>query len=159
MSLEESTRIIGRLGKDPEARYLPNGTAVCNFSVATTRSVSKERSANCPDGWKESYNKRNWEVTVWWRVTVWGKQAESCNQYLAKGRLVAVEGEVNGKAVNGSMYPNIWTGTDSTPRANFELTARQIKFLDRGNGNGHSESVEDEPPPGYVETPESGIPF
>jgi single-strand DNA-binding protein len=157
VSLEESTRIIGRLGGDPELRYLPNGTAVCNFSVATTRSVSKERAQKCPDGWKDSYNSKNWEVTVWWRVATWGGLAENCNKFLAKGRLVAVEGEVNGAAVNGSLYPRIWTAQDGTPRANFELTARQVKFLDRGNGNGGTPAPQ-APPPGFDNNNEE-IPF
>ena len=151
--------LIGNLGGDPEMRYTPSGTAVTNFNVATTTSVSKERSAECPDGWKESYNGRNWELTTWWRVTAWRQLAEMCNQYLSKGRTVYVEGEVNGTAANGSQYPRVWTGNDGVARASFEITARTVKFLggrgERAEGAAYDEP--EEPPPGFVE--ENEIPF
>jgi single-strand DNA-binding protein len=151
--------LIGNLGQDPEMRYTPSGTAVTSFSVATTTSVSKERRPECPDGWRESYNGRNWELTTWWRVTAWRQLAETCNQFLSKGRQVYVEGEVQGTAVNGSQYPRIWTASDGTPRASFEITARTVRFLQRGGERveGISTEGDDEPPPGFVE--ESEIPF
>ena len=151
--------IIGNLGQDPEMRYTPSGTAVTNFTVATTDKVSKERTPDCPDGWKESYNSKNWELTTWWRVTAWRQLAETCNQFLTKGKQVYIEGVVNGAAVNGSQYPRIWTGNDGTPRANFEVTARVVRFL--GGRGGAAEVAGDEgpeePPPGFVE--ENEIPF
>jgi single-stranded DNA-binding protein len=61
--------IIGFVGQDPQMRYTEDGTPVCNFSVATRQVVSKERIATCPDGWKESLNGKNWELTTWLRVT------------------------------------------------------------------------------------------
>jgi single-strand DNA-binding protein len=151
--------IIGNLGQDPEMRYTPSGTAVTTFSVATTNRISKETTPECPDGWKESFNNKNWELTTWWRVTAWRGLAETCNQFLSKGRTVYVEGEVKGAAVNGSQYPRIWTGNDGTPRANYEITARTVKFLggrgERAEGVAYEEP--EEPPPGFVE--ESDIPF
>jgi single-strand DNA-binding protein len=152
--------LIGNLGQDPEMRYTPSGTAVTNFSVATKTSVSKERTPQCPDGWKESYNGKNWELTTWWRVTAWRQLGEMCNQFLSKGRMVFVEGEIKGAAANGSQNPRVWTGNDGVPKASFEVTARTVKFLggrgERGEGGGSFEGPE-EPPPGFVE--ENDIPF
>ena len=153
--------LLGNLGQDPEMRYTPSGTAVTNFSVATKTSVSKERTPECPDGWRDSYNGRNWELTTWWRVTAWRQLAETCNQFLAKGSQVYVEGVVNGPATNGSQNPRVWTGNDGVARASFELTARMVKFVGRrggggGEGGGGAEGTE-EPPPGFVE--ETEIPF
>ena len=152
---------IGRLTSDPESRFTPSGVQVCNFRAAESKKVSKATTPSCPNGWKESYNKKAWELTVFWNVTAWRGLAETCNQYLAKGRQVYVEAELGGTPTNGILNPRIWTGNDGVPRANFEVTARSVEFLgsQNGGGNGHSETVEDEPPPGYVETPDSGIPF
>ena len=143
--------LIGNLGQDPEMRYTPTGTAVTSFSVATTSRVSKQSSPECPAGWKESYNKNNWELTTWWRVTCWRGLAETVNQYVNKGMQVFVEGEMSGEAVDGSQNPRVWTGNDGTPRASFELTARTVKFLG-GRGDAASGVPVGEPPPeGYEE--------
>ena len=152
--------LIGNLGQDPEMRYTPSGTAVTTFSVATTTTISKERTPECPDGWRESYNGRNWELTTWWRVTAWRQLAETCNQFLAKGSQVYVEGVVNGTAANGSQYPRVWTGNDGVARASFELTARMVRFIGRRGGGGDEAGGPEgpeEPPPGFVE--ETEIPF
>ena len=151
--------IIGNLGQDPEMRYTAGGTAVTNFSVATTNNISKESTPECPNGWKESYNGRNWELTTWWRVAAWRQLGEICNQFLAKGRTVYVEGVVNGTATNGSQNPRVWTGNDGVARASFEITARVVKFLG-GRGErveGAGPEAPEEPPPGFVE--ENDIPF
>jgi single-strand DNA-binding protein len=151
--------IIGNLGGDPSMRYTPSGTAVTTFNVATSTKVSKERTPECPEGWKDSYNGKAWELTTWFRVTAWRNLAETCNQYLEKGRTVYVEGEVNGEAANGSQNPRVWTGKDGVARASFELTARVVKFLGgRDGGSAGAGAYEpEEPPPGYVE--EDSIPF
>ena len=80
MSFNKIT-IVGYLGRDPELRYTPQGTAVCNMSIATTE---KRRDAR---GETE-------EHTIWFRVTAWGRQAELAAEYLAKGRQVYVEGRL-----------------------------------------------------------------
>ena len=129
-------QIIGRLGSDPEMRYTPEGDPVTNFSVATSNVLSKEKQAQCPKGWKESYNGRNWELTIWWRVTCWRGLAETVNQYLSKGRQVFIEGEISGEATDGSLNPRVWTGKDGVAKASFELTARNVKFLSGENGGG-----------------------
>lgn len=151
--------VIGNLGQDPEMRFTPSGTPVTTFSVATTTRISKERNPECPEGWRESFNGRAWELTTWWRVTAWRQLAETCNQFLSKGRTVYIEGEIKGTAVNGSQNPRVWTGSDGVSRSSFEMTARVVKFL-----GGRGERVEgaglegpEEPPPGFVE--EDEIPF
>lgn len=111
------TIIVGRLGGDPELRLTQSGQSVCSFSVATDRS------------WTDSTGERQ-EKTTWFRVTAWGKLADLCNQYLKKGRLVLVEGEVDASA---------WTPQSGEPRASLELTARNVRFLggkNEGSGDG-----------------------
>jgi single-strand DNA-binding protein len=150
--------LIGRVGQDPQMRYTPDGTPVTSFSLATTRLVSKDRTPNCPNGWKESYNGRNWELTTWWRVTCWRQLAEVVNQYLTKGREVFVEGEVQGEATNGTLNPRVWTGNDGIARASFELTASTVKFLGgRGEGGEAGGPPVGEPPPEGFE--EDTLPF
>lgn len=73
--------LLGRLGKDPELKYTPGGAAVCNFSVATTET------------WTDKQGNKQ-EKTEWTRIVVWGKLAELCNQYLAKGRQAFIEGRL-----------------------------------------------------------------
>jgi single-strand DNA-binding protein len=105
--------LVGNLGRDPEMRYTPGGQAVTNLSVATNRTYT-DSSGN------------NVKQTVWFRVSVWGKQAENCHQYLRKGRPVLVEGRLNADE-NGN--PRMWTGQDGTPRASYEVTAETVRFL------------------------------
>jgi single-strand DNA-binding protein len=138
--------IIGFVGQEPQMRYTEDGTPVTNFSVATRQVVSKERVAGCPAGWKESLNGKNWELTTWFRVTVWRKLAEATNNFLEKGQQVFVEGELRGDAVDGSQNPRIWTGNDGEHRASYEVTARTVKFLGKREGNGSAPVGE--PPPG-----------
>ena len=103
----EHTVIVGHLGRDPEMRFTPNGKPVTNFSVAVSRKY------NGKDG-------KPVEKTKWFRVTAWDKLAELCNQYLRKGRLVLVAGEIDASA-----YAN----QAGEPAASLELTARDVKFL------------------------------
>ena len=105
--------IIGNLGRDPEMRYTPSGQAVTNLSVATNRRWQAK------DGTTR-------EQAVWWRVSVWGKQAEACNQYLSKGRLVLIEGRVR---PDDSGNPRVFQRNDGSWGASFELNAQTVKFL------------------------------
>ena len=123
--------IVGNLGRDPEMRYTPSGQAVTNISVATNRQYT----ANSGERVKE---------TTWFRVSVWGKQAETVNQYLRKGSKVLVEGRLTQDPATGG--PRVWTGTDGAPRASFEMTAQTVRFLssreddqmaNRGGGNNY----------------------
>lgn len=134
--------IVGNLGRDPEMRYTPDGTPVTDFSVATNRRW------NNPDG---SQN----EETVWFRVTAWRKLAETCNQYLSKGRPVLVEGRLTADRETGG--PRVWTRSDGKPAASYEVTALTVKFLGgRGEGGDTSMSLQEAPPP---EMGEDEIPF
>lgn len=106
--------IVGNLGADPEMRYFPDGSAVTNFSVATNRR------------WKNSDGEPQEEV-AWFRVSVFGNQAEACNQYLEKGRLVLVKGTFN--VDKGTGGPRLWTAQDGTVRASYEVRAITVRFL------------------------------
>ena len=118
--------LVGNLGRDPEPRYTPSGTFICNFSMATSEKWTGQ------DGNAQ-------ERTIWWRVAVFGKTGEACNQYLKKGSKVLVEGRMNADPkTNG---PRLWTGQDGTTRASFEVTALTVKFLSsRGEGGGGGDS-------------------
>jgi single-strand DNA-binding protein len=109
----QSTSIIGRLGNDPEMRFLPSGDPVTTFSVATDRTYTK-------DGEKQ-------KETTWFRVSVFGKMAEACNTYLTKGKLVFVEGQLRSDPKTGG--PVIFEKQDGSASASFEIRANQIKFL------------------------------
>ena len=110
--------IVGNLGKDPEMRYLPSGQAVTSFNVATNRQYTGS------DG-------NLVKETTWFRVTVWGKQAESCNTYLKKGRSVLIEGQLKPDPATGG--PRLWNRQDGTAAASFEVTANTVRFLSSRN--------------------------
>jgi len=132
----QNTVVVGHLGRDPEMRYLPSGTPVTSFSVATTRK------------WTNAEGQPQ-EKTTWFRVSVFGKQAESCNQYLAKGRLVLVEGDVD---------INVWTDkTSNEARGGLELRARTVRFLG-GKGERAEAPGEAAAAPAPAETEEE-LPF
>lgn len=108
--------LIGRLGQDPELKYTPSGSAVCNFSLATSES------------WTDKSGQKQ-ERTEWHRVVVWGKLAELCNQYLAKGRQAFVE---------GSLQTRQWEDKSGGKRYTTEINAKNIQFLggmSAGQGN------------------------
>jgi len=106
--------IIGNLGRDPEMRYTPGGQAVTNFSVATNRQYTTS------DG-------QQVKETIWFRVSAWGRQAETCNQYLRRGSRVLVEGRITADPATGG--PKIWTRQDGTPGTSFEISAGMVRFL------------------------------
>ena len=133
--------LVGNLGRDPEMRYTPGGQAVTTLSVASNRTYT-DSSGN------------QVKQTIWFRVSVWGKQAESCHQYLRKGRPVLVEGRLN---PDDTGNPRIWNAQDGTPRASFEVTAETVRFLggrDEGGAGGGEEG-------GFAPGPETEdeIPF
>ena len=103
--------IIGNLGADPEMRYTANGNAVTTFRVATSRSY------NSAEGERR-------EETEWFSVVTWNRLAETCAQYLTKGRQVYVDGR---------MQTRSWEGQDGQKRYRTELIAETVKFL--GNRN------------------------
>lgn len=113
--------IVGNLGRDPEMRYTPQGNPVTQMSVATSRK------------WTDAAGTLK-EETAWFRVSVWGKQAETCNQYLAKGSRVLVEGELVVDEKTGG--PRVYTRKDGTTGAAFEMRGSVVRFLSRANENG-----------------------
>lgn len=95
--------VIGNLGSEPETKFTPSGAQVCSFSVASTTGTGEAKK------------------TEWVRVSVWGKQAEMCQQYLAKGRKVYVSGRLNSRAYDGS---------DGQKRFSLDLNADSVQFID-----------------------------
>ena len=119
--------VAGNLGKEPEMRYTPSGQAVTSFSVATSRNYTGQ-------------NGQQVKETIWFRVSAWGKLAETCHNYLHKGSKVLVEGRLTADANGG---PRIWTRQDGTPGASFEITANVVRFLSsRGEGGAGEEGME-----------------
>ena len=116
--------IVGNLGKDPELRYTPSGQAVCQFSVATSRKWTGS------DGQPQ-------EETVWLQVSTWGKQAETCNQYLSKGQKVLVEGRLTVDKQSGG--PRVWQDQNGNWRASYEMSAQEVRFLS-GRDSGGAET-------------------
>ena len=96
--------IIGNLGSNPEQRFTPSGDPVTTFSVATSRKYGET------------------DETTWFRVSVWGKQAETCNQYLHKGSKVLVEGRLKAE-------PPVFQKKDGTWASSYEVTAENVRFL------------------------------
>ncbi len=106
--------IAGNLGRDPEMRYLPSGQGVCNFNVATSRQYTSS------DG-------QQVKETIWFRISAWGKLAETCNQYLRQGSKVLVEGRLIPDQASGG--PRVWTRQDGSAGASYEVNASTVRFL------------------------------
>lgn len=106
--------VVGNVGKDPEMRYTPSGQAVTSFSVATSRQYTGNNGEQVKE-------------TIWFRVSTWGKLAETCNQYVKKGSKVLIEGRLTADKATGG--PRIWTKQDGTAGASFEITANTVRFL------------------------------
>lgn len=101
--------VVGNLGRDPEMRYSTDGKPMTSFSIASTRRYGST------------------EETAWFRVSVWGNQAESCNQYLHKGSKVLVEGRLR---PDDGGNPKAFQRKDGSWGASYEITAESVKFLD-----------------------------
>lgn len=109
--------LIGRLTKNPELRFLPgSGNAVCNFTMAIDKGLSKQK--------KQEFESQGKPTADFIRIVVWGKTAENCSQYLAKGRLAAVNG-----AIQSGSYK---TDTGET-RYTTEVLANRVEFLEWGD--------------------------
>jgi single-strand DNA-binding protein len=132
---------VGNLGREPEMRYTPNGQAVTSFSVATSRQYT-------------SNNGQTVKETIWFRVSAWGKQAETCSQYLHKGSKVLVEGRLSPDGNTGG--PKTFTRKDGSVGASYDVTASTVRFLTpRGEGEGGAPGEEVAPAAGG----EEDIPF
>ena len=134
--------LVGNLGKDPEVRYTPGGQAVANFTIATN------------ENWTDKQGQKQ-ERTEWHRVVVWGKAAESCGEYLSKGRQVYIEGRLQTRE---------WNNKEGVKQYTTEVVANPVGgvvFLaggERGAGGGRGKGgggADDfgAPPPGLDEGP------
>ena len=126
--------IVGNLGGDPEMRYTPAGQAVTNFSVAVNNRYTG-KDGNTVD------------ETNWFRISAWGRQAETCNQYLKRGSQVLVEGRLTADPETGT--PRVFQRNDGSYGASYEITAQSVQFLsspgeaERVSGNGNNGSNAD----------------
>jgi len=123
--------IIGCLGNDPTLRTLPDGTAVCSFNVAVS-------------------GKGKDKTTTWFRVTTWRKLAENCNQFLAKGRKVAVV---------GSVTLNTFTKNDGATSASLEVNADEVEFLSPKGERSDPVNVAVDKQSGMVVVNQDDLPF
>jgi single-strand DNA-binding protein len=141
--------IIGHLGGDPQMRYMPDGTAVTSFSVATNHS------------WTDKQSGQKVDETTWFRISVWGRQAEVVNQYLSKGRQVFVEGRLTPDRETGN--PRTFTRQDGTIGTSFEVRADTVRFIGgRGEGGDFDEEMAGSAPrrgKGSAVEEEDDIPF
>lgn len=134
--------VVGNLGKDPEVRFTQSGRAVANFSVATS------------DSWTGQDGNRQ-ERTEWHNIVVWGKQAELCGQYLAKGRQVFVQGRIQTRS---------WEDKTGNTRYTTEIVAQRVQFLGGAGGARASQDLQDQgfgdPSPSFQSPPiDDDIPF
>jgi single-strand DNA-binding protein len=113
MSLNK-VMLIGNLGKDPELRFTPSGRAVAKFSLATSEQWTT------PEGQRQ-------DRTEWHNIVVWGKQAETCGQYLSKGRQVYIEGSIRSRQYDDKEGQKRWIT---------EVVAQRVQFLGGGRGDG-----------------------
>jgi single-strand DNA-binding protein len=125
--------LVGYLGRDPELRYTPQGVAVCNINVATTERRKDTRTGEPQD------------VTTWFRVSLWRRQAEIANQYLSKGKQVYIEGRLRQEE---------YTDRDGVKRTSLVVDATDMQFLGpRGDeaGEGFSRPAQGQRPSGAPE--------
>ena len=133
--------LMGNLTRDPQLRYLPNNTAVCEFGIAANRRF-RDRDGNQK------------EEVCFVDVTAWGRQAETINQYMGKGRPILVEGRLKFDQ---------WTGQDGQRRSKLTVVAENFQFVGSregsGGGGGGSYDQRSGPPQGgqsYDSPPQSG---
>ena len=122
--------LIGNLTRDPELRYIPSGTAVCTLGLAVNRRFKTKQGDSRDE-------------TLFVDVTVWGKQAELCSQYLSKGRPVFIEGRLR---------LDTWTGNDGQKKSRMRVVAENFQFLGPGPGAGAA-AAEAPTEPGAAEEP------
>ena len=124
--------LVGNLGRDPELRYTPNGQAVATFSIATN------------EVWTDKSGEKQTR-TEWHRIVAWAKLAETCGEYLNKGKQVYIE---------GSIQTRTWDDKNGTKRTSTEIRAQKVIMLGRAEGKAAEEQFPEE-----EQTTESDIPF
>jgi len=130
MSLNKAI-LIGRLGRDPEVRQMPNGEAVCNFSIATSET------------WKDQHGQKQ-ERTEWHNITLYRRLAEVAGQYLKKGSQVYIEGRIQSRK---------YTGKDGIERTAYEIIGSEMKMLGGGNDSGQQNAQHTPPAPPRRQAP------
>ena len=132
--------LVGRLGRDPEVRYTPDGLMVTNFTIATDEQ------------WKDKTGEKA-QKTEWHRIVTFGKLAEICGKYLVKGKLVFVEGRIQTRS---------WEDKDGIKRFTTEIVASNMQMLDskgpRSADSGPDESAPPNPP-ADAPMPNDDVPF
>lgn len=129
--------LVGRLGADPEVRYTPDGLMVTNFRLATDEQ------------WKDKSGEKA-QRTEWHRIVTFGKLAEICGNYLAKGRLVYIEGRIQTRS---------WDDKDGIKRYSTEIIALNMQMLEPKGQTRDQEMVAPPPPQGSEPIPEDDVPF
>ena len=127
--------LVGRLGRDPEMKYTASGTPFCRFSIATD------------EGWTDKASGEKTEKTEWHNIVVWDKLAEICNSYLAKGRMVYIE---------GSLQTREWDDKEGVKRKTTEVRARDMVMLGGGGSGGEGGSMPSRPDSGGGPSGSSG---
>jgi single-strand DNA-binding protein len=139
MEMMNKVLLIGRLGKDPEVRYTPDGTMVTNFSMAT-------------DEYRKDKSGERVQRTEWHRIVTFGKLAEICGNYLSKGKLIFIEGRIQTQS---------WEDKEGNKRYTTEIVASDMRMLD-SKGGGKSQDMSADVTPSYSTaepTPEDDVPF
>ncbi|MDP2855286.1 MAG: single-stranded DNA-binding protein [Smithellaceae bacterium] len=130
--------LVGRLGKDPEVRYTPDGTMVTNFNLATDEQ------------WKDK-NGEKVQKTEWHRIVTFGKLAEICGNYLVKGKLVFIEGRIQTRN---------WEDKEGVKRYTTEIVANDMKMLDsKGQTKAGDDVTPDAAHASNSSTPMEDVPF
>lgn len=119
MSSLNKVMLIGNLGKDPETRFTGTGTAVCNFSIATTEK------------WKDKSGAKK-EETEWHNIIAWSKQAELCQKFLKKGSPVFIEGKLKTRS---------WDDKEGNKRYTTEVVLNNVVFLGKAGDGGGQQSA------------------
>jgi single-strand DNA-binding protein len=123
-----SVVLIGRLVRDPELRFVPgSGMAVANFTMAIDKGLTREK--------KQEFENQGKPTADFIRIVVWGKQAENCSQYLAKGKLVAIQ---------GSIQTSSFKANTGETRYTTEVLANRVEFLEWGEKSPSSSSKNDD---------------
>ena len=131
--------LVGRLGKDPETKFTPNGVAVTSFTIATSEE------------WKNKDTGEKNSKTEWHRIVTWNRLAEICGEYLSKGSQIYIEGRLQTRE---------WEDRDGNKKYTTEIIAQSMQMLDSPKKEGNTASggnnfPAEEPP----SIPEDSIPF
>ncbi|MEN6317394.1 MAG: single-stranded DNA-binding protein [Syntrophaceae bacterium] len=132
--------LIGRLGKDPEVRYTPDGMMVTNFTMAT-------------DEQRKDKNGQKIQRTEWHRIVTFGKLAEICSTYLSKGKLIFIEGRIQTRS---------WEDKDGNKRSTTEIIANNMQMLDSKGMTKSQDTADDnqfQQYSGVDQVPEEDVPF